>query len=99
MDGDREVIAPLTQGNERRTAALQPSGWSDWAVPGLVVERLSRSSRLAAVKAAGIDFPGQVVVCAIAGRLTSSVRAAIAQVETRPEALTLFYMSPEFQRQ
>ncbi len=102
VDGDKEVIGPLTQMGETPMRAPQPNGWSeqvaDWAAPDAVVKRLNWSSRLATAKAAGSDPPLQIADAALGARLTSPVRDAIARAETRAEALTLLYMSPEFQR-
>ena len=102
IDGDKEVIGPLTQLGERPMAAPQPNGWSeqvaDWAAPDAVVKRLNWSAKLATAKAATVASPVEVADAALGPRLTPAVRAAIARAETRPEALTLLYMSPEFQR-
>ena len=102
VDADKEVIQPLTQLGERPMAAPQPNGWSeqvaDWAAPDAVVKRLNWSARLAAAKAPGVGSPVQVADAALGSRLTPPVRLAISRAETRPEALTLLYMSPEFQR-
>ncbi len=102
MEGDKEVIAPLTQMGEQPMHAPQPNGWSeqvaDWAAPDSVVKRLNWSARLAAAKAPEAASPVQVADAALGVRLTAPVRLAIARAETRPEALTLLYMSPEFQR-
>ena len=101
-DGDREVIAPLTQLGERPMSAPQPNGWSeqvsDWAAPDAVVKRLDWASQLSSAQAAGVASPVNVADAALGERLTAPVRTAIARAETRPEALTLLFMSPEFQR-
>ena len=102
VDGDREVIEPLTQMGERPFSAPQPNGWSeqvsDWAAPDAVVKRLDWASQLSAAQAAGAASPANVADAALGDRLTPPVRTAIARAETRPEALTLLFMSPEFQR-
>ena len=101
-DGDKDVIGPLTQLGERPMSAPQPNGWSeqvsDWAAPDAVVKRLDWASRLAAAHADTVGSPVGLADAALGERLTLPVRAAIARAETRPEALTLLFMSPEFQR-
>ncbi len=101
-DGDREVIAPLTQMGERPFNAPQPNGWSeqvsDWAAPDAVIKRLDWASQLSAARGPGVASPVGVADAALGERLTAPVRIAIARAETRPEALTLLFMSPEFQR-
>ncbi|WP_174300328.1 DUF1800 family protein [Caulobacter sp. S45] len=101
-DGDREVIAPLTQMGDRPFTAPQPDGWSeqasDWAAPDAVVKRLDWASGLSTALASAAPSPMQVADAALGDRLTAPVRTAIARAETRPEALTLLFMSPEFQR-
>ena len=42
--------------------------------------------------------PDAVAAAALGPRLGERSRLAIARAESRPEALTLFLMSPEFQR-
>ena len=101
-DGEHEVIAPLTQMGDRPFNAPQPNGWSeqmsDWAAPDAVVKRLDWASRLSAAQAQSVASPVQVADAALGDRLTAPVRTAIARAETRSEALTLLFMSPEFQR-
>ena len=101
-DGEREVIGPLTQMGDRPFNAPQPNGWSeqvsDWAAPDAVVKRLDWASQLSTVRASTVAYPVQVADAALGPRLTEPVRTAVARAETRPEALTLLFMSPEFQR-
>ena len=102
VDGDKDVVGPLTQLGERPMSAPQPNGWSeqvsDWAAPDAVVKRLDWASRLAAAHADTVGSPVDLADAALGDRLTAPVRTAIARAETRPEALTLLFMSPEFQR-
>ena len=39
-----------------------------------------------------------VAASALGARLSERTRLAVARAESRPEALTLLFMSPEFQR-
>ncbi|VXB74187.1 DUF1800 family protein [Brevundimonas sp. G8] len=81
-------------------AAPSPEGWpdaaADWAGPDALVKRLNWS-RTAADLAQTADT-NAVAVAALGPRLGDRTRLAIARAESRPEALTLLFMSPEFQR-
>jgi len=100
-DADHEVIQPLTAMGERPMAAPQPNGWSeqagDWMAPDAIVKRLNWSAAFAAAHAP-TDAPIQVADAALGARLTPQTRLAVMRAETRPQALTLLLMSPEFQR-
>lgn len=81
-------------------AAPSPEGWpdtaADWAGPDALVKRLNWA------KAAG-DMAGDVDAVALAEaalgeRLTPRTRQFVSRAESRAEAITLFLMSPEFQR-
>lgn len=81
-------------------AAPSPEGWpdaaADWAGPDALVKRLNWS-RTAADLAQAAD-PNAVAAAALGSRLSERTRLAVARAESRPEALTLLFMSPEFQR-
>ena len=81
-------------------AAPSPEGWpdaaADWAGPDALVKRLNWS-RTAADAAQAAD-PSAVAASALGARLSERTRLAVARAESRPEALTLLFMSPEFQR-
>lgn len=81
-------------------AAPSPEGWpdaaADWAGPDALVKRLNWS-RTAADAAQAAD-PNAVAASALGPRLSDRTRLAVARAESRPEALTLLFMSPEFQR-
>jgi uncharacterized protein (DUF1800 family) len=81
-------------------AAPSPEGWpdtaADWAGPDALVKRLNWS-RTAADAAQAAD-PNAVAASALGPRLSERTRLAVARAESRPEALTLLFMSPEFQR-
>jgi uncharacterized protein (DUF1800 family) len=101
IDPERELIQPLTLMGERPMAAPQPNGWSeqagDWTTPDAIVKRLNWSAAFAAAHAPS-DAPLQVADGALGARLTPPTRLAVMRAESRPEALTLVLMSPEFQR-
>jgi len=101
VDPDRELIQPLTAMGERPMAAPQPNGWSeqagDWTAPDAIVKRLNWSAAFSAAHAPA-EAPLQVADGALGARLTSPTRLAVMRAESRPEAMTLLLMSPEFQR-
>jgi len=81
-------------------AAPSPEGWpdtaADWAGPDALVKRLDWSKAVADL--AQVADPNTVAANALGARLSERTRLAVARAESRPEALTLFLMSPEFQR-
>lgn len=90
----------LVQMGQPAFAAPSPEGWpdtaADWAGPDALVKRLNWA------KAAG-DMAGDVNAVALAEaalgeRLTPRTRQFVSRAESRAEAVTLFLMSPEFQR-
>lgn len=99
-----ERIQPLQQAlvqmGQPAFAAPSPEGWpdtaADWAGPDALVKRLNWA------KAAGDatrDADAVVVAqSALGPRLSDRTRQFAARAESRAEAVTLFLMSPEFQR-
>ena len=81
-------------------SAPSPEGWpdtaADWAGPDALVKRLDWSKSVADLAQA--SDPNAVAAGALGARLGERTRLAVARAESRPEALTLFLMSPEFQR-
>jgi len=82
-------------------SAPSPEGWpdtaADWAGPDAMVKRLDWAQSVAA-RAAPMADPNAVAAGALGARLGERTRQFVARAESRPEALTLFLMSPEFQR-
>lgn len=84
-------------------APPSPEGWpdraEDWAGPDALVKRLDWAKTAGEVLAAdpGRD-PSTIAAGALGSRCGERTRQAVARAESRPEALTLFLMSPEFQR-
>lgn len=97
-------IQPLQQAlvamGQPAFSAPSPEGWpdtaADWAGPDALVKRLDWSK--AAADLAQVADPNTVAANALGARMTERTRLAVARAESRPEALTLFLMSPEFQR-
>ena len=81
-------------------APPSPEGWpdtaADWAGPDALVKRLNWARTLAELAPA--EDPNAVAASALGERLSERTRLAVSRAESRPEALTLFLMSPEFQR-
>jgi uncharacterized protein (DUF1800 family) len=107
MDGAptmaQQMTAPLKAMGQPAFQAPSPKGWDDtagaWATPSNLVQRLTWSQGFAAQAAAART--GQPLLAAqtcLGAALTQPTAAAIAAAESRPEALTLLFMSPEFQR-
>lgn len=99
-----ERIEPLQQAliqmGQPLFAAPSPEGWpdtaTDWAGPDAVVKRLNWAKAVGE-RSEAID-PEAVAASALGPRLGDRTRLMVARAESRPEAMTLFLMSPEFQR-
>jgi uncharacterized protein (DUF1800 family) len=94
------LIPQLNQLGQRPFSAPSPKGWPDdvatWAAPDQIVKRLAWSQSFAAQNA-NLE-PMKVAQAALGARLTAPVQSAILSAESRPEALAILIMSPEFQR-
>ncbi len=92
---------PLVTMGQPAFSPPSPEGWpdtaADWAGPDALVKRLEWASTVADV-ARGQREPVQIAEAALGARLSNRTRTAVSRAESRPEALTLFLMSPEFQR-
>lgn len=90
----------LVQMGQPAFSAPSPEGWpdtaDDWAGPDALVKRLNWAKTAGDV--AQVSDPNAVAAGALGPRLSERSRLAVARAESRPEALTLFLMSPEFQR-
>ncbi|RZJ02681.1 MAG: DUF1800 domain-containing protein [Brevundimonas sp.] len=90
----------LVQMGQPAFSAPSPEGWpdtaADWAGPDALVKRLNWAKTVGDTAQAG--DPNAVAAGALGSRLSERSRLAVARAESRPEALTLFLMSPEFQR-
>jgi uncharacterized protein (DUF1800 family) len=97
-------VQPLNQALESMGQpawrAPSPEGWpdtaADWVGPDAVVKRLNWSKAVAD-RVPGYD-PVAVAEGALGPRLGPTSYQAITRAESRSESLTLFLMSPEFQR-
>lgn len=90
----------LIQMGQPAFSAPSPEGWpdtaSDWAGPDALVKRLNWAKTVG--ETAQNEDPNAVAADALGPRLSERSRLAVARAESRPEAVTLFLMSPEFQR-
>ncbi|MES2860995.1 MAG: DUF1800 domain-containing protein [Pseudomonadota bacterium] len=90
----------LIQMGQPAFSAPSPEGWpdtvGDWAGPDALVKRMNWAKTVG--ETAQTSDPDAVAAGALGPRLSDRSRLAIARAESRPEALTLFLMSPEFQR-
>lgn len=104
FDGSPQRVETLRQAllamGQPMWAAPSPEGWpdtaGDWAGPDALVKRLDWARGVGDLAQA--SDPNTVAAGALGLRLGERSRTAIARAESRPEAITLFLMSPEFQR-
>lgn len=97
-----EYLVPiLNQLGQKPFAAPSPKGWPDdaatWCAPDAVIKRMSWAEGFAAVVAQDRD-PNRIAAESLGARLSPQAAKAVARAESRPEALALLLMSPEFQR-
>lgn len=100
--GAIEHIAPtLNALGQRPFVPPSPKGWPDeaahWAPPDALIKRMNWAEAFAAVVAPERD-PNALARSGLGARLSPKVEKAVARAESRPEALALLLMSPEFQR-
>ncbi len=97
-----ELNAALTGLGQRPFAAPSPKGWPDeaspWAASDALVKRMQFAQALAARLGPRIEDPVGLADQALGARLSPASAKAIARAESRPEAVALLLMSPEFQR-
>jgi uncharacterized protein (DUF1800 family) len=107
MDGApamaQQMAGPLKAMGQDAFRAPSPKGWDDvaaaWATPANLIQRLTWSQGFAAQAAATRTGPPVAAAQACLGALlTPETTAVIAAAESRSEALTILFMSPEFQR-
>lgn len=96
-----EHLAGLAGMGQRPFAAPSPKGWPDeaayWATPDALIKRMAWAQQFSAVVAPERD-PDAMARLALGARLSPTVARAVARAESRPEALSLLLMSPEFLR-
>jgi len=96
-----EHLAVLTTLGQRPFSPPSPKGWPDeaayWAAPDALIKRMTWVQQFSAVVAPERD-PDAMARTALGARLSPTVARAVARAESRPEALSLLLMSPEFLR-
>jgi uncharacterized protein (DUF1800 family) len=97
-----ERLAPaLTGMGQRPYSPPSPKGWPDeaayWAAPDALIKRMVWAEAFSAVVAPDRD-PEALARTALGARLSPAVATAVRRAESRPEALSLLLMSPEFLR-
>ena len=99
--GYGEVARSLQTLGERPFTAPSPKGWPEesaaWSAPDAVVKRIDWAQDFARRQAPAGD-PVGLAREALGARLTPAAETAIARAESRPEALAILIMCPEFQR-
>jgi uncharacterized protein (DUF1800 family) len=96
------LVQPLTQMGQQPFAAPSPKGWPDdtatWASPDGLIKRLAWAEAFTQETSISAREPIKVAQDSLGARLTPSTAAAILGAESRPEAVAILFMSPEFQR-
>jgi uncharacterized protein (DUF1800 family) len=100
--GAIEHLAPTLNGlGMKAYSPPSPKGWPDegayWATPDALIKRMAWAESFSAVVAPERD-PDALARSALGARLSERTGKAVARAESRPEALSLLLMSPEFQR-
>ncbi len=98
---DRELAVTLIGMGQPPMRAPSPKGWPEearvWCAPDALIKRMNWSDAFARTFAAGAA-PLTVAENALGARLSPRAAQAIARAESRPEAVAILLMSPEFQR-
>lgn len=97
-----QVNAALNSLGQRPFAAPSPKGWPDeaapWAASDAIVKRMQFAQGLAAIVGPNVQDPVALANTTLGARLSPAASLAISRAESRPEAVALLLMSPEFQR-
>lgn len=94
------VQGPLRDMGQPAFSPASPEGWpdtaADWAGPDAVVKRFEWAKQVGA--RTGQADPVTTAASALGPRIGERTRQTVARAESRAEGMTLFLMSPEFQR-
>jgi uncharacterized protein (DUF1800 family) len=100
--GPEKFTPVLTMLGQKPFSAPSPKGWSedaaDWAAPDAIIKRMGWAEAFSAIAAPLGAEPTLIARNALGARLSPLVATAVARAESRPEALSILLMSPEFQR-
>lgn len=87
---------------QRPFGAPSPKGWADeaapWAASDALVKRMQFAQQIAAIVGPRVQDPSALAQRTLGARLGEASATAIARAESRPEAVALLLMTPEFQR-
>jgi uncharacterized protein (DUF1800 family) len=96
----QQVARTMDAMGQKPFSAPSPKGWPEeapaWCAPDAVIKRMTWSEGFA--QGLGDRDPMQLADNALGARLTPLAAKTIARAETRPEAVAILLMSPEFQR-
>lgn len=97
-----QVNAALTGLGQRPFGAPSPKGWPDeaapWAASDALVKRIQFAQQLGSILGPRVQDPVALADQTLGARLSTASAKAIARAESRPEAVALLLMTPEFQR-
>jgi len=97
-----QVNAVLNGLGQRPFGAPSPKGWPDeagpWAASDALVKRMQFAQQLGAVLGPRVQDPVALADQTLGARLSATSAQAISRAESRPEAVALLLMTPEFQR-
>jgi len=96
-------FAPILTGmGQQPFNAPSPKGWAEeagaWAAPDAIVKRMGWAEGFADAAAPTINNPNELAQDALGAQLSQPVSLAVSRAESRPEAVAILLMSPEFQR-
>jgi uncharacterized protein (DUF1800 family) len=97
-----QIIGPLSALGHRHWSPPGPNGYADgvadWASPEGMKSRLDVASTIARQAAGRVADPRLRVTEVLGEGVSEATRQAVARAESRPQALALLLMAPEFQR-
>jgi len=100
-DEPQQVIRPMEALGQRPLSAPSPKGWPEeaaqWAAPAEILKRINLAQTLVAQAPPALE-PGAVAAEALGPMQGEKLATALARAESRPQALAVLLMSPEFQR-
>ena len=97
-----QILGPLNAMGQPLWQPSGPNGFADtvatWATAEGMKTRLDVAAAIARQVAPGAVDPRSIVDEILGDHASNETRAAVARAESKPQALALFLMSPEFQR-
>jgi len=105
IDRPRPLLAVVLSMGQEAYKPPSPEGWpdtaADWAGPDAMVKRLDWARGMGALaerRVPAAENPVELARAVLGPRLNPRTEQTLARAESRAEAITLFLMSPEFQR-